>query len=345
MGLPGGPNHPIERAGVNAARALFEAAGFIFQEVPKDNDIGKDAYVDLSVGGVFTGDLIALQIKSGRSYRRGENYKVTCDEKHRALWRGSSIPIYGLVYDPSEATLRWANLTDWARALDDDEAPSFCSIPRTNVLDEQTLDSWVVTVRRQLRARVFPSVLDLVVADGPRQAVAAFDSFALGRSDPRPLKLLRASLRWLADVDATWPAIQILSLMTSHPDIAWTDATWLPERIRHEVRETFRWSAEEAEILLAAPAGDMWSRGDLGQCAYMLLLADPRHAALLEHVAMTATDEAVVWQAALILVALAAERGLATLNRLVSARPMLEESSMYADLHQTLREHGAVSLF
>jgi Domain of unknown function (DUF4365) len=73
-------------------RALFEDANMPFQEVELGNDIGKDAYVDISDRGRFAGAMIALQIKGGISYRRGDDYKVPCDADDRAVWRGSSVP-------------------------------------------------------------------------------------------------------------------------------------------------------------------------------------------------------------------------------------------------------------
>ena len=52
---------------------LFDNADLPFLEVPNELDVGKDAYIDLSEHGVFVGDLVALQIKSGKSYRRGRD--------------------------------------------------------------------------------------------------------------------------------------------------------------------------------------------------------------------------------------------------------------------------------
>jgi hypothetical protein len=40
-------NRPIERAAVNATRPFFDRHSYIFTDVPIDNDVGKDAYVDI----------------------------------------------------------------------------------------------------------------------------------------------------------------------------------------------------------------------------------------------------------------------------------------------------------
>ena len=102
--------HAVSREGVNAVQALFESGECVFQEVAQQNDIGKDAYVDISQEGLVTGTCAALQIKSGESFRASHgDYFITVG-KHSDSWRGSTVPVFGLVYDPSDRLLRWA---DW----------------------------------------------------------------------------------------------------------------------------------------------------------------------------------------------------------------------------------------
>lgn len=85
-----------------------------YQEVDLGNDIGKDAYVDLAQNDRFTGEMIAIQVKSGEKYRSGQNYKIPCDANDIAVWRGSLVPIVGVVYDVGAKTLRWVDLSEWA---------------------------------------------------------------------------------------------------------------------------------------------------------------------------------------------------------------------------------------
>ena len=344
-GKQGRANRVTEKAGVRAVQAIFEDGGCLFQPVDLAEDIGKDAYVDLTEDREhFTGSLIAVQVKSGASYKDGDNYKVPCKTADIVVWRGSTVPIYGMVYDPERGTVHWENLTAWASALDEGDFPSFCPVPASNFLSNETLPLFVKQVRFHIE-RSQPRVLDLASGDPIKQMGAVSDCLAFGRSDARPLLLLRASVRWLQDPDALWPAIQILSLATPHPDIYWVADNWLPDEIRHEVKASFTWSIEEAKAFLAAPAGEMWARGDLGQGVYMLLDADPNCDQLLERVAATTTDDDVLWQAAFLRVVRAEEDGLAVLEQLASQTPRLREAHLFAELELTLREHGSVSLF
>jgi hypothetical protein len=59
-------NRPAERAAVNAVTDFFERNYCIVQSISGENDIGKDAYVDLTEGVRVTGVVIAVQVKGWR---------------------------------------------------------------------------------------------------------------------------------------------------------------------------------------------------------------------------------------------------------------------------------------
>ena len=342
-GKKGRSNRPTERKGVRAAQGLFEDAGFLFQEVDLANDIGKDAYVDLAENDRFAGEMIAIQVKSGEKYRSGQNYKVPCNANDAALWRGSVVPIIGIVYDLDAGTLHWADLTRWAKQQSKNP-PASCPVPRENLLSQPTLDVFVRLMRSRLREFAEPPVLDLVAEDATVQARAVWDCWALGRRDPRPLILLRASLRWLVEVEALWPAIHILSLATAHPDVFWSEENRLPQKTRDRLYASFRWSLEEVGLLLGAPTGEMWERGDLGQSVYMLLIADSDHEAKIRRVIEYTSNEDVAWAGTMILVSLADENGLAVLDELASRSPLLKVNRLTSELRQTLVEHVNVTI-
>jgi Domain of unknown function (DUF4365) len=343
-GKKGRRNRVPEKKGVRAAQGLFEDAGFLFQIVDLTNDIGKDAYIDLAEDALFTGEMIAVQVKSGESYRNGEDYKVPCTTDDVAIWRGSPVPIIGIVHDEDSGALHWTDLTAWAKSQSA-SPPSYCPVLRDDLLSPNTLDSFVVRMRSRLRELGDPPVLNLGSEDPGEQARAAWDCWALGRRDPRALFLLRASLRWLTDVDASWPAIHILSLATPHPDVLWTDDNRLPDDTRARLRALFSWGPEEIELLLGAPVGEMWQRGDLGESAYMLLIADPDHQRKIRDVVVDTTDEEVAWAGTMILVSLAGDDGLEILDELSSRSALVDDNVLAWELRQTLLEFGHVALF
>ncbi len=87
------PHRSTAKAGVNAARTLFESFNYVFQEVELGNDFGKDAYVDLVNGREVTGICIALQIKSGDSFRREEGYAFPIGEHDPSLRHPAFEPL------------------------------------------------------------------------------------------------------------------------------------------------------------------------------------------------------------------------------------------------------------
>jgi hypothetical protein len=125
----------------------------------------------------------------------------------------------------------------------------------------------------------------------------------------------------------------------------WTDENWLSDEVKHAVVGAMHWSVEEAELLIGAPAGDMWQRGDLGQCVYMLLASDPDCDEVLERVVTTTADEETRWQAVVIRVARAGGQGLQTLDRLADTTPSVRTDEMFQEMRATLVEHGHVPLF
>jgi hypothetical protein len=335
-----------ERAGVNAVRAILEDAGFTVLEVERSVDIGIDAYVGIADNGVFTGDTVGVQIKTGPSYCVGGRYRVPCNRNDSAVWAGSSVPVYGLVHDMGTGHVHWVDLSTWARGLPADATNSFCETPELQVIfDRASAVAWGAIATSNVRRAQQVPLLGLMSPDSASQVGAAYDCFLRGRTDPRPLMLLRHALTALNDVDATWPAISLLAAAVGHRDVMYGgDIQPVPSTLRAALAQSMRWTVEEAAFLIAAPADDMWRRGDLGQSVYVPLNEDPRCDILLEHVVLQTEDENVRWRAAMIRVSRAGDEGLECLLALVKGCPALTRHELYGELRTALADHGSVAL-
>jgi hypothetical protein len=328
--------------------AIFEDAGMHVQEVDTANDIGKDLYVDLADDGRFTGELIALQVKGGRSYRGANDaHRLTASADDRELWANSSVPVFGLVHDPDQDALYWTNLTAWSRA--NYAAPgNLVATMSAWRLTTETLASFLREARAFLSASGPPALLGLADDDPSLQLQAVYDAFGLGRRDPRPLLLLRRSLLFLGD-DALVHAIRILNLalVRGHGDIYWNAGNWVDDRVRARVSlELSSWTLPEASRLLALPDGEEWMRGGLGQDVAALISSGwgPEVERLLEQVAATQPFEAA-WPALMLLVNAAGEDGPATFDAIAPASPSLRSSPLVGELGWVLKEHGSAYLW
>jgi hypothetical protein len=98
------------RAAVNALRTLLERHNHIVQEVDGQNDFGEDQLVTFTEDGEVTSDVIKIQVKGGRSWRRANGYAVPVGD-HGSTWADGNIPVLCVVHDPDTEGLYWANAT------------------------------------------------------------------------------------------------------------------------------------------------------------------------------------------------------------------------------------------
>ena len=331
------------REGVNAARALFEAAGCIFQEVAQQNDFGKDAYVDLTESGIVTPFCVAVQIKAGESFRleRG-NYFIPVDA-HAENWRRSTVPVFGLVYDPSDCLLRWTDLTAYLQEHPRQEGGRI-PVPADAVLNEESLGGKFATAVSKYASVGGGGIALQLLSSSELQAAAVFDAWALGRHDARYLILLR---RLILDLqpEATRRAIVALSHAAPHPDIFWTKDNWIPPEVEAQVQSSFRWAPEEIAHMISAV--EDWGRGTVGQSFDVLMYEDPDilpklHASaglLLRAGEVTASVHAAA-------LALSHSRDAPReLSALIEDFPKLLADDWFQDLKATVDEWGYFSLY
>lgn len=103
-----------ERLGVTTVDKFFSLHGWLFREQPI-HDHGIDAQVEIIKNDVMTGDLIAIQIKSGSSFFKEETsdaYVFRTDKRHITYWCAYAIPVIIVLYDPDSDILYWEHIND-----------------------------------------------------------------------------------------------------------------------------------------------------------------------------------------------------------------------------------------
>lgn len=340
------PNRTTERAGVNAARAFFESHKQVFQEVELSNDYGKDAYVDFTHDEQVLGVCAGLQIKAGESYRRKAGYAIPV-EGHLQVWRDSSVPMVGIVYDEQSDKLYWVSISAFLERCGASE-PSSIPIDESAELTPTSLRLELLpAVRASKRVDALGSALLQLCSSDPAVQIAAIgDCFALGRGDVRVMLAIRNSLRSFRG-DAVKQAIATLSHAVPHPDIWFNSSNTVPTQVEHQLANDLVWAQEELAVLFrAVPWAEGWDRGSLGQCLYHLLIVDPdckaKVHAIVPVLAITDCDAAF---AAMYLVLHWSESPREMFAQLLEANPMLQKHELVGEVSRVLDELGGVPMW
>ncbi|WP_084509577.1 DUF4365 domain-containing protein [Nocardia pseudovaccinii] len=135
-------NRPIERAGVNTFRALLERHGHVVHEVDGNNDHGEDLHVEIVENRRRTGHMVAVQVKSGRKYKRAAGYAIPLDG-HQNDWKLSHVPVVGVVYDTDEGGLYWVNLT---RELQYNADATWIDVRKSDLLEDDTVADFISNI-------------------------------------------------------------------------------------------------------------------------------------------------------------------------------------------------------
>lgn len=103
-----------DRLGLSKLDYFFSDYGWLFREQPI-NDYGIDAHVEIVVDGQVTGDLIAIQVKSGMSYfseTTDTSIIYRTDDSHIEYWTEHCLPVIIVLYDPDNKILYWEQVTE-----------------------------------------------------------------------------------------------------------------------------------------------------------------------------------------------------------------------------------------
>lgn len=334
------------REGINAVQTFFERNLCVFQEVAQQNDFGKDGYVDLgNDDGVVSCLCAAIQVKSGVSYRSAQgDYFIPLDG-HAETWRFSTVPVFGIVFDPDVDVLSWVDITGYLREHPEMNHGSV-PISRDSVLNELSL-------RREFRAALaaytasgLGSLTFNLLSSGPRQLDAVFDAWAMGRFDARYFLVLRRLILDLRSA-ALIQAIVLLSHAGDHPDIFWTKDNWVPQNIQDAILPSFNWSPEEIIHMLKAVDNEDWVRGTRGQCIDVLFYEDRKVVSKLElaiGLLFEEGEELAAARAAVLSLTHSRDQRQ-ELDRLAERYPFLLEHEWFREVAATVREWGIISMY
>ena len=104
-----------DRTGVHhIGKLVNEQLGWIFREQPTD-DYGIDAIIEAAGEDRPTGQMIGVQIKTGKSYFKEQKDNCVAfrfDKAHADYWLNHSLPVIIVLYDPEENLCIWERVTE-----------------------------------------------------------------------------------------------------------------------------------------------------------------------------------------------------------------------------------------
>lgn len=127
----------VDRLGVYAVGKQVSELGMIFREQPTD-DYGIDGQIETIENEYASGKLIAVQIKSGKSYfeeSNGSSFVFRGEKKHYDYWTNHSLPVIIVLYNPSDDKCYWQVVNEETASLT--EKRWKIEIPKKNVLSDK----------------------------------------------------------------------------------------------------------------------------------------------------------------------------------------------------------------
>lgn len=285
------------REGINFLRSLVERHNCIFHEIRQEDDIGNDAYVEFVLNENATGCCIAVQVKSGRSYRRSEGrYVIPADQSHFTYWRSHALPVAGVVFDPTERRAFWVDITSFLDAHDTRAANGPFVIPVTE--NAELSDASFILFRDhflkyQARfrsdaefGRALERYADLTSVDIAHAALHAL--FAFHRNRPATWVYIASTFRRFRGHPLLRQIVRVLCLLPGHGDVFWHDKNIIEEPARSlglmAVRQLF--GLEDIQVLLESIDDNGIERGTIGQSVHAILMTIPGAAATLRAIAL-----------------------------------------------------------
>lgn len=158
-------NNNIDRIGVSEVqRIVCKELQWIFREQPTD-DYGIDAIIEVTGTKYPTGKLIAVQIKSGKSYfstalENGVTFRF--DQRHHKYWMEHTCPVILVLYNPDKDECIWEKI-DKNTAKKVSDGKYIIMIPVGNRFDASAKIKLVIVAYRNNIANLAQNIDDLDV--------------------------------------------------------------------------------------------------------------------------------------------------------------------------------------
>lgn len=279
--------------GVNYLRTIVEGANCIFHEIHKENDFGNDAIIELVEHEEVKGICIAVQVKSGSSYCTNSTCSIPADRAHFEYWLNHSLPVIGVVYDPSEKLAYWFNIKDYIKDHKNlvSTGPYSITFEKDEVcrLNEKSfIEIFLPTFLKQ------PIILDFSKSiewansiDYEKHLIGLTSLFYAYRDETKVWDIFLEMLKNRPREDTHPKLIYLLSLIPGHLDIFWTPQNRITEEIKGYVKKQMgQFNKSEILKLLSFIDENGTQRGSIGQCVTSIVNVVENRRQILEEISL-----------------------------------------------------------
>lgn len=298
--------------GVHHVGKVIASCNSIFHLVHQENDVGNDGFIEFTINQETVGCCIAVQIKSGESYVRGEKFVIPSDKSHFDYWRSLNLPVVGIVYDPQSDSARWVDITQFLKRESSKNPASFTiPLPSDNHFDSQHYEEFkrhFLTYRSHYGDDLhFAQALSdfSTLNEEMRCELGVRSLFAFHRSRPPTWYYLISSLRNFRSHQLLRRLIIFISHIPGHPDIFWCAGNNLNEQTRRIAEEYIRTLLTRDDVIMLLEGIDDGGidRGQVGQCVDSIIsIIHDRYIFLESILSDSMIEEKTRYWAALLLV-------------------------------------------
>jgi len=175
-----------ERIGINIVAETLARMNLVWRETPS-TDVGVDGQIEfVNETGEATGQIVAVQVKSGPSYlREGANnsWVYYPSEAHRHYWEQFPVPVLLFLCEPETRRVFWVDARQYLRSPVN-EGKKAILIPKLSTLEEKTRGSLFANIGEiDDNFLEFGELIKVLMErriDKPGFSASFFDIFATG---------------------------------------------------------------------------------------------------------------------------------------------------------------------
>ena len=129
------------REGVLIVGLKLNKLGLIFRETP-NFDVGIDGQIEYVINNVAIGKVVAVQIKSGKSYMKdkGEHFAYYPEEKHKSYWESFPLPVILMLHDPETDNVYFTDARYYLSIPKRERCYSYIPVLKSSILNNENKD-------------------------------------------------------------------------------------------------------------------------------------------------------------------------------------------------------------